>query len=475
MSRSITAATNLADLSSDYSLSPFSARLSPLIAETLRTLKKDRDRYGTKLVSSFVVWLVLGLTLRRDKNSQAVLDWLISGWRWLSCQLPKQSVSEGAISHARVRVGVEVFRVLFNRVVATFQPLPNDFYQWVSVAFDGSSGRMPDSQANRDHFGKPKSRRKGEASAYPQLRWVSLLAIGPRLLLDVAYAPYAGKGTGERTLMMTLLNRLQSANFLFMVDAGLYSFAMMWQIEQQHCAFLAKVSSHPTLPVLKRLSDGSYLSEMKGRLLDPDRSTDTRNAWKHHTLTVRVIAFQIPGFRPTRLVTNILDPSITAKELVFHYHKRWDIELCYDEIKTHQCATLQGQMPTLFRSKRPDLVEQELYAMMLLYNLIRETMLQAATQGEKDPLALSFLDCLQILIDAVPQMSKPMAPALMAEQQQYLLDLLAAADLDRPRRPRVNDRVVKVKMSKFKRKTRQHQTRTRNIKQVLEILPPMAA
>ena len=102
-------------------------------------------------------------------------------------------------------------------------------------------------------------------------------------------------------------------------------------------------------------------------------------------------------------------------------------------------------------------------------------MLQAAMQENKDPLALSFLDCLQMIIDAVPQMSKPMVPALMAEQQQYLLDLLAAADLDRPRRQRVNHRVVKVKMSKFKRKTRQHQTRTRDIEQVLEILTPLAA
>lgn len=475
MSQPIAEASNLADLSSDYSLSPFSARLSPLIKETLRLQQKDRERHGTKLVSSFVVWLVLGLTLRRDKNCIAVLDWLISGWRWLGCILPKQLVTEGAISHARVRVGVAVFQVLFNRVVATFQPLPSDFYQWVSVAFDGSTGSMPDSWANQAHFGKPKSRRKGEASAYPQLRWMSLLAIGPRLLLDVAYAPYAGKGTGERTLMMTILQRLHPTNFLFMVDAGLYSFAMMWQIQQQNCAFLLKVSCHPKLPVIKRLSDGSYLSEMNGKLLDPNRSTDTRQAWTPQTLSVRVIAYQIPGFRPTRLVTNILNTRISAKALVNQYHKRWDIELCFDEIKTHQCATLRGQMPTLFRSKRPDLVEQELYAMMMLYNLLRELMLQAATQADKDPLTLSFLDCLQIIIDAIPQMSKPTVAPEQATQQQYLLSLLAEADLDRPRRPRVNDRVVKVKMSKFKRKTQKHQTRVRNIEQVLEIVPPLAA
>lgn len=475
MSQPIAEASDLADLSSDYRLSPFSARLSPLIKETLRLQQKDRDRDGTKLVSSFVVWLVLGLTLRRDKNCIAVLDWLMSGYRWLSCVLPKQLVTEGAISHARVRVGVKVFESLFNRVVATFQPLPPDFYQWVSVAFDGSTGSMPDSRSNRAHFGKPKSRRSGEASAYPQMRWMSLLAIGPRLLLDVAYGPYAGKGTGERTLMMTLLKRLHRAKYLFMVDAGLYSLAMMWQIQQQDCAFLVKVSRHPKLPVLKRLSDGSYLSEMTGKLLDPERSTETRQAWMPQTLSVRVIAYHVPGFRPTRLVTNILNASMTAKELVFQYHKRWDIELCFDEIKTHQCATLRGQMPTLFRSKRPDLVQQELYAMMLLYNLIRETMLNAATQAEKDPLALSFLDSLQVIIDAIPQISIPMPPAVAQQQQQYLLVLLAEADIDRPRRPRVSDRVVKVKMSKFNRKTKKHQTHSRDIEKSLKIITPKAA
>jgi hypothetical protein len=343
MSQPIAEARDLADLSSDYSLSPFSERLSPLIKETLRLQQKGRDRHGTKLVSTFVVWLVLGLTLRRDKNCIAVLDWLISGWRWLACSLPKQLVAEGAISHARVRVGVTVFEVLFNRLVSTFAPLPADFHQWVSVAFDGSTGSMPDSHANRAHFGKPKSRRQGEASAYPQLRWMSLLAIGPRLLLDVAYGPYAGKGTGERTLMMTILKRLQSNNFLYMVDAGLYSFAMMWQIQQQDNVFLLKVSCHPTLRVLKRLPDGSYLSEMKGKLLDPNRTTETRNAWNAKTLTVRVIAYQIPGFRATRLVTNILEPSISAKALVFQYHKRWDIEMCQPQYPhKHLSAAAEG-------------------------------------------------------------------------------------------------------------------------------------
>ena len=475
MAKSVVQPTNLAELSVNYNLHPFAQRLDSLITETLEQFHQDQDRKGTKLGSRFVVWLVLALTIRRDLSCEAVLDWMISGWRWLSCCLPKRVVAAGAISHARMRVGVKVFQTLFNKVVATFKSLPTDFHGWVSVAFDGSNGSMPDTESNREQFGKAKSRRKGEASAYPQLRWMSLLAIGPRLLLDVAYGPSVGKGTGERRLMMSILERLQPSNLLFMMDAGLYSFLLLFTLEQQQCAFLLKVSSKPLLPVAKRLPDGSYLCYKQDKIEVPNGAIGKRKKWRKETLTLRVIPYQIPGFRAARLVTNILDPSITAKELVMHYHKRWDVELCFDEIKTHQCATPRGQMPTLFRSKRPELVEQELYAMMLVYNLLRELMVEAAPQADKDPLLLSFLDCLQLLIDAVPHMTRPMSPQALEQQQQYLLSLMAEADIDRPRRQRVNERVVKVKMSKFKRKTSQHRESSRDIDKELQILPPEAA
>jgi hypothetical protein len=475
MTKSSFSPTNLAEISSDYSLHPFAERLAPLITETLSALSQDRERRGTKLISGFVVWLVLALSLRRDLSSSAVLNWMISGWRWLACSLPKQLVSEGTISHARVRVGVQVFKILFNKVIQTFKPLPADFYGRISVIFDGSTGTMPDSEANCQKFGKAKSRRKSEKFAYPQLRWMSLLAVSSRLLLDVSYDASIGKGTGERTLMMKILENLHYPNLLFLGDAGLYSILMMHTIQQEGAAFLVKVSSHPPLPAEKILPDGSYLSTMKGKILDKNASTDTQNKWNKVEVAVRVITYQIPGWRPCRLVTNLLDEKITARELVIHYHKRWDIEICFDEIKTHQCATLRGQMPTLFRSKRPDLVEQELYAMMLSYNLVREMMLESIITGVGDSLILSFLDCLQLIIEAIPQLSKPMSSQELEYGYDYLFRLMSESEIDRPRRKRINDRVVKVKMSKFKRKTSQHKSQFRDIPCSLQIVIPKSA
>lgn len=127
--------------------------------------------------------------------------------------------------------------------------------------------------------------------------------------------------------------------------------------------------------------DGSYLSVVKSKIVESVNPTNGRNKWKEVEIVVRVIEFNIRGFRPVRLITSLLDPAITAKEIVIHYHKRWDIEIAYDEIKTHQCAALKGQMPTILRSKRADLVEQELYAILITYNLIRSLIEEATNKA----------------------------------------------------------------------------------------------
>lgn len=189
---------------------------------------------------------------------------------------------------------------------------------------------------------------------------------------------------------------------------------------------------------------------------------------------MRVIEYQIPGFRPCRLVTSILDSEISAKQLLIHYHKRWDIEISFDEIKTHQCVTLRGQIPTIFRSKKSELVEQELYGMLIAYNLLRYLMYQAANKYDKDPLLLSFLESLQLVVDAI-QFITYATLKLQEIQSEYLLLLISESEIDRPRRNRINPHVVKIKMSKFKRKNSTHKSEIRNLKKDLEILHPKAA
>jgi hypothetical protein len=217
------------------------------------------------------------------------------------------------------------------------------------------------------------------------------------------------------------------------------------------------------------MPDGSYLSKITGKIEDPAGFTNGRKKWIELSIVVRVICFQINGFRPVRLITSILEPNITAKELIVHYHKRWDIEIAYDEIKTHQCATLRGQTPTILRSKRSDLVEQELYAILITYNLIRSVIYEAASKEGSNPLSISFLDTMQHLIDSAPIIST-YKKSKQKRAIDYLYEMIANSQIDRPRRPRCNPRVVKIKMSNFKRKRKKDKSVFRNFDEEIQII-----
>ena len=190
-------AVAFAQIGATFNLAPFDVLLQPLIDETLAEHGQDHSRKGTRLIPRMLIWLVLVLTLRRDLNYDKALNWMLSGFRWLADVLPAQAklVSDGAISHARVKLGVEVFRTLFTKQVASFSPWLADFYGRHSVIFDGTlrAGSMPDTVPNQ--------------AAFPQLRLMALLSVAQRRLMDIAYAPYTGKGTGERALMLETLAR----------------------------------------------------------------------------------------------------------------------------------------------------------------------------------------------------------------------------------------------------------------------------
>ena len=459
-------AYELESITKDFSLEPFAESLQPLIDTALATHDKDQYRKGTLLVPRLLVWFVLILTLRRDKNYPQVLNWLVSGFRWLGEHFPEQAqlVSEGALSHARKRLGPEVFATLLQlQIAALAQPEP-DFHGYCSAAFDGTTGTMPDSAKNVAAFGKPAARRG--TAAFPQVRLMALLALSVRHIYGLAWAPYRGKGTGERALLRSLLPTLPAGSWLYLMDAGLYAFDILWTLAAAPAAFLIKVPAHVNFGALHPLGDGSYRATLCGRVLDPTHPSGFRKT----TLTVRLIRVEIRGFRPYWLATNLLDTTITPLDLARHYHRRWIIELTYDEVKTHQCVTLRGQAPTTLRSRLPDLVKQEIYALAVMYNALRQLMTAAADTAHIPPGELSFVGCLEAIIEAVPFLTLRQKPH--AEQYAKLLRTLAQYRLQPRKHLRRNPRVVKVKMSKWPRKQPHHRSQTYDLDQDLHIVTP---
>jgi hypothetical protein len=264
-------------------------------------------------------------------------------------------------------------------------------------------------------------------------------------------------------------------NSLLLFDAGFYSFNLVDYMHKNGFKYILKIAKSVKLEQLpgSLMADGSYMAKIVGKILVGKNPKNGRNKWEKAEIVVRVIHFQIPGFPPVRLITNLSGPAITAKEIVIHYHRRWDIEIAFDEIKTHQCATLKGQAPTIFRSKRSDLVKQELYCILIMYNLIRTLIIKAIQTEDADPLSISFLETLDLIVQAVPLMS--MMTGKAEDVHVFLLKMIANLKIDRPRRPRRNPRVIKIKMSNFKRKRRKDKSETFNLEQDLEILYQKAA
>jgi hypothetical protein len=101
--------------SASFQLGPFGIILQTLIQEVLEDHGLENTRKGAILTPLIVVWFVLAMSIRRDLNYPQTLNWMISGFRWMQKVVPPSPsiVKEGALTHARVRIGPNVFKHLF--------------------------------------------------------------------------------------------------------------------------------------------------------------------------------------------------------------------------------------------------------------------------------------------------------------------------------------------------------------------------
>jgi hypothetical protein len=187
---------------------------------------------------------------------------------------------------------------------------------------------------------------KGEKSAFPQARVVALAECGTHAIFDAAVGPYT---TSEVALAEALLGRLQPG-MLLLADRGFTSYALWRKATASGADLLWRAKTNLRPEHLQTLQDDSWLARIH-------LSTDS-NA---EPITVRVIDYTLDDGRDNpqayRLFTTIVDPAAaSATELAAAYVQRWEIELAFDELKTHQ----RGPR-TVLRSKSPDLVRQEIW------------------------------------------------------------------------------------------------------------------
>lgn len=352
-----------------------------------------QTRRHRELPNHVVFYYVIAMALFMNNSCKEVLRILFEGFRWLSGEINgKLGVTgKSGISQARGRLGSRPFLLLHDQVVAPIATTltRGAWYRgWRLTALDGSTMDTPDTLANAEAFGRP---RNGEGEgAFPQLRFVSLLECGTRVLIGTRMGSYS---TGELTLAREVLPFVRP-DMLLLADRLFYGFELWHAALQSGAALLWRVQNRQNLPCERRLKDGSYLSALYASSAD-------REARRNPT-PVRVIEYKLEGVGAPeeiyRLITNILDPrQAPAGELAALYPQRWEIETALDELKTH----LRGQRIVL-RSKRPELVRQEFYGLLLAHFAIRALMHEAALKGELDPDRISFVHTVRVVRRKLP-------------------------------------------------------------------------
>lgn len=364
------------------------ARVNAILAVTKKTSVRHRE-----LPAHVVVYYVMGLALYMQVSYREVLRCMLEGVQWLrgpaaAIRVPGKS----GISQARTRLGAAPLQQLCDELVgpiATPQTKGAWYRRWRVVTLDGSTMDVADTLDNATAWSRPGASRG--TSAYPQLRFVSLVENGTHVLFATALDRY---DVGETTLAKRVLPALTPA-MLCLADRTFFGWPLWTQARATGADLLWRIKKNLQLPVHTRHADGSYQSVIYGSLRDRRQQTDG--------LPVRVIDYRLEGIDDAepiyRLVTTVLDPDAApATELAALYHERWEIETALDELKTH----LRGAR-IILRSKTPELVRQEFYGLLLAHFAIRGLMHDAALTVEEDPDRLSFVHAVRVVRRALPR------------------------------------------------------------------------
>jgi hypothetical protein len=422
-------------------LKRFQAHIDPVWIEEALEATGTATVRRRRLPAEQVVWMVLGMGLLRNEAIDRVVD-------SLELALPSGRgglVARSAIAQARQRLGAEPLAYLFAMTAAAWAAKSADRHRWRGLALYGADGttlRVADTEDNRTAFGDQSAGEKRGSSGYPLVRVLGLMALRSHQLSALRFADYH---TGEVTLAQELWRELPDDSMTildrnFLVAHLLTSLARSGS--NRH--WMTRAKSTTRLRTIRRLGRNDALVEIE--LSDQTRRLypDLPAVWQ-----ARAITYQRKGFRPSVVLTSLLDADqYPAAELVELYHERWEIELGYDEIKTHMLARQET-----IRSKTPDGVRQEIWGVAIAYNLVRLEMERAAAEAKVAPNRISFVYTLALVCREWQRASAPRAAIGNIPRDLATLRLNLKRLVLPPRRSdRSFPRAVKVKMSSYARK-----------------------
>lgn len=335
-------------------------------------------------------------------------------------KLSKLCFTGAAYCQARQRVPLEVLTMLLRRSVEQLQRDTFDTGRWLGhrVFFvDGSSFSMSDTRELQAHFGQPGTQKPG--CGFPTAHWLALTNAGTGMITAMLASPLR---THEASKTVALHPHLQAGDVLA-ADRGFCSFGHLALLLQRGVHGLLRihqrtivdftpqrphnvpgckgnVAGRPTSRWLKQLGVSDQLVQWLKPKSCPLWMSAEQFATLPEAITVRELRYAIheKGFRPKQitLVTTLLDETqYPLQHLADLFFQRWQIETNFGHLKTTmkmdvlKCQTVEG-------------VLKELHVFAIVYNLVRQVMLEAAARQEVDVQRISFIDALRWLQTAAP-------------------------------------------------------------------------
>jgi hypothetical protein len=341
-----------------------------------------------KLPMDAMIWAVIGMSLFRTESVRQLIN-------KLDIVLPQEVdyVARSAVTQARKKLGSDVVRDVFHQTAATWHARA-EHPHWCGLNLYGVDGvvwRTPDSKENSAAFARTAN--KASEAGYPQVRMVCMMELSSHLIINSAFDSVA---ESEMNLASQLVERIPD-NSLTLFDKGFYSLGLLhdWQCRGTHTHWLLPLKKGTQYEELRSLGKQDKLVRLRftpqARKKRPDLP---------HTMEARLLNRKVKG-KEVQILTSMTDSmAYPSAEIVDLYAHRWEIEMGYREMKQH---LLESRFT--LRSNLPELIHQELWGLLLAYNLIRYKMvLMAKSLKGVFPNQLSFRDASSHIIYKLTQM-----------------------------------------------------------------------
>src|SRR4051794_2181066 len=209
-------------------------------ADILEVLDEHKVEYRDRLVAPLTtIWGFLSQVLSDDHSCRDAVARVVA--HRAASGLGLCSPNAASYCNARKRLPTGVLRALAKRTAGQLQDgLPRQ-WKWhgrdVFIA-DGSHVSMPDTPQNQEAYPQVYNQQPG--LGFPLARLTVLLSLASGACHDLAIAPYAGKGTGETTLLRQLYGSLSPGDVV-VADALFDNYFLACELRERGIELVARV------------------------------------------------------------------------------------------------------------------------------------------------------------------------------------------------------------------------------------------